>query len=53
MDNTLYLLTLPLSTIRAIRKAVNILSRAGVTRETAIELILDQHRNRYAYKVGR
>jgi hypothetical protein len=50
VDNTIYLLTLPLSTIKRIRKAVNILTRAGVIRETAIELILDQHRNRYAYK---
>lgn len=47
MDNTIYLLHLPLGTIRAIRKAVTVLQRVGVTPEAALDIILSAHRNRH------
>jgi hypothetical protein len=49
VDNTIYLLFLPLATIKKIRKAVKVLQSAGVSREMAIDILLQQHREKYQH----
>lgn len=41
-----YLLTLPVSQIRVIRKAVNVLVRAGLYRDDAVRIILSERQSK-------
>ena len=41
MDFAAYLLSLPMSQVKAIKKAVNVLIRAGFYREDAIRIIVE------------
>jgi hypothetical protein len=44
-DYAAYLLTLPLSQIRAIKKAVNVMCRAGINRDDALRIIVEQRQS--------
>ena len=42
MDYAVYLMSLPLSQVKAIRKAMAVLTRAGIYRDDALRIIIDQ-----------
>jgi len=44
-----YLLTLPLAELKRIKKAVTILTRAGMNRQDAIDCIISHHSERKSY----
>lgn len=43
-----YLMNLPLVEFRAIKRAVRILVRAGLTPEDALQIVVEAHTRRYA-----
>jgi hypothetical protein len=41
-----YLTIIPMSQVKAIRRAVNVLMRGGFTRQNAVSVVLTQHMHR-------
>jgi hypothetical protein len=50
-SDTEYVLTLSVSDFRAMRKAITVLMRTGMSRYSAIQILLNAHRDRHILRL--
>lgn len=48
-DTTVYLLQLPISQFKAIKKAARVLVNAGMSTDAAIDLLVETHRQKFQH----